>query len=109
MTEQAYQSKIIKLLEGFGWYVLKLEKTNKNGIPDVLALKDGEIPLFIEVKAKRGRASDLQLFRLKELTDAGFDAHLTFVGDNFVEKIIEKNGGSVAKQKNIVLDLQKPF
>ena len=35
MTEQQIQSKKIKELEAEGYYVIKLIKTNKNGIPDV--------------------------------------------------------------------------
>ena len=35
MTEQQIQSKRIKQLESEGYYVLKLIKTNKNGIPDL--------------------------------------------------------------------------
>jgi hypothetical protein len=38
MTEQQIQSNRIKELEAEGYYVLKLMKTNKNGIPDILAL-----------------------------------------------------------------------
>ena len=38
MTEQQIQSKRIKQLEAEGYYVLKLVKTNKNGIPDILAI-----------------------------------------------------------------------
>ncbi len=39
MTEQQIQSKRIKELESQGYYVLKLIKTNKNGIPDLVASK----------------------------------------------------------------------
>ena len=35
MTESKYQNKIIKDFESRGWFVLKLIKTNKNGIPDL--------------------------------------------------------------------------
>jgi hypothetical protein len=38
MTEQAIQSKRIKQLEAEGYYVIKLVKTNKNGIPDLIAI-----------------------------------------------------------------------
>ena len=38
MTEQQIQTKKIKELEADGYYVLKLIKTNKKGIPDVVAL-----------------------------------------------------------------------
>ena len=71
MTEQQIQSKRIKELEKDGYYVIKLMKTNKNGIPDLIALKDGDI-LFSEVKKPEGRLSKLQEYRLKELQSYGF-------------------------------------
>lgn len=74
MTEQQYQKKIIDKYEKEGWFVLKLIKTNKNGIPDLLCLKSSEKPLFIEVKTAKGIVSELQKYRIKELTDFGFDA-----------------------------------
>ena len=74
MTESKYQAKLIKEHEAKGYYVMKLLKTNKNGIPDLLALKDNEKPLFIEVKKKGGITSALQKFRIKELKSHGFNA-----------------------------------
>ena len=38
MTEQQIQKKRIDQLEKEGYYVLKLVKTNKNGIPDIVAI-----------------------------------------------------------------------
>ena len=38
MTEQQIQSKRIQELEEQGYYVIKLLKTNKNGIPDLIAI-----------------------------------------------------------------------
>ena len=67
MTEQQYQSKIIKEYESKGWYVLKLIKTNKNGIPDIIAIPPNSNVIFSEVKTPKGRLSKLQEFRLKEL------------------------------------------
>ena len=49
-------------------------KTNKSGIPDLLCLKAGEKPLFIECKEFNDTLKPIQEFRLKELTDLGFDA-----------------------------------
>lgn len=74
MTEQQIQKKIIDKYTAEGWYVIKLIKTNKNGIPDLLCLKSNEVPLFIEVKTYKGKTSPLQDFRIKELTDFGFNA-----------------------------------
>ena len=72
MTESQLQTKKIKELESQGYYVIKLMKTNKNGIPDLLALKPDEPPYFVEVKAPKGRVSPLQDYRLKELRQCGF-------------------------------------
>lgn len=74
MTEQQNQSKIIKRYEKDGYFVIKLIKTNKNGIPDLLCLKSNESPLFIEVKKTGGVLSELQKYRIKELTDLNLKA-----------------------------------
>ena len=72
MTEQQIQSKRIKQLEADGYYVLKLIKTNKNGIPDILAIPPDSNVIFSEVKTPKGRLSKLQEYRLKELDGYGF-------------------------------------
>ena len=77
MKESDYQKKIINKFEANGYYVLKLIKTNKNGIPDLLCLKEGEEPIFIEVKTATGVLSTLQKFRLKELKEKGFKSFFT--------------------------------
>ena len=71
MTEQQIQSKRIKQLEQAGYYVIKLIKTNKNGIPDLVAIPPRSRVLFSEVKTPTGRLSKLQEFRIKELTQHG--------------------------------------
>lgn len=76
MTEQQIQKKIIDRYTANGWYVIKLIKTNKNGIPDLLCLKENEKPLFIEVKTEKGVLSKLQEYRIKELTEKSFDVKI---------------------------------
>lgn len=73
MSESTHQRKLIKKLESEGYYVLKLIKTNKNGIPDLLALKPNEVK-FIEVKGSKTRVDPLQEYRIKELKNLGFHA-----------------------------------
>jgi Holliday junction resolvase len=72
MTEQQIQSKRIKELEAEGYYVLKLIKTNKNGIPDVIAIPPDAAVIFSEIKTETGKLSKLQEYRLKELSAFGF-------------------------------------
>jgi Holliday junction resolvase-like predicted endonuclease len=76
MTEQQIQSKRIKQLEAEGYYVIKLVKTNKNGIPDLIAIpKDSDV-LFVEVKRPTGKLSKLQEYRLKELENHGIKSEV---------------------------------
>jgi hypothetical protein len=69
MKESQIQSKKIKELEAQGYYVIKLIKTNKNGIPDLIAIPPNSDVLFIEVKGPTGNLSSLQEYRIKELAD----------------------------------------
>ena len=80
MREQQVQAKLIKDLESQGYYVIKLVKTNKNGIPDLIAIPPGSDVEFIEVKASGGKTSKLQDYRIKELKKHGVKARI-FYGD----------------------------
>lgn len=68
------QTKIIKEYEAKGFYVINLIKTNKNGIGDLLCLKAGEKPLFIESKEKGDTVKPLQGYRKRELIKLGFES-----------------------------------
>jgi hypothetical protein len=76
MTEQQIQSKKIKELEGQGYYVIKLIKTNKNGIPDLLVLPKNSDAFFIEVKKESGVLSKLQEYRINELNKHGLKTEI---------------------------------
>lgn len=76
MTEQQIQSKKIKELESKGYYVIKLINTNKNGIPDIIAIAPDADVLFVEVKKADGKVSKLQEFRLKELQNHGLKTEI---------------------------------
>ena len=71
MSEQQIQAKRIKELEAEGYYVIKLIKTNKNGIPDLVAIAPGSNVIFSEIKTKKGRVSKLQEYRMTELKNHG--------------------------------------
>lgn len=76
MTEQQIQSKRIQELEEQGYYVIKLLKTNKNGIPDLIAIPQNSNVLFSEIKKKTGKVSALQKFRIKELEKHGIKTEI---------------------------------
>ena len=68
-----FQNKIIKQYEDSGHLVIKLHKTNKNGIPDILCIKEG-ISTFIECKEQNDTLKPLQNFIIDELRVAGCEA-----------------------------------
>ncbi len=76
VKESAIQSKRIKQLEAEGYHVLKLIKTNKNGIPDLIAIPKDSNVLFSEIKTEKGKLSKLQEYRLKELNGYGFETEV---------------------------------
>lgn len=72
MREAIIQGQIKKYLETNGWMVIKLIQTTMNGIPDLVALKDGRT-VFVEVKQPGKKPSDLQAYRHEKLRAKGFD------------------------------------
>ena len=85
-SEQAIQKKIITQLEKQGYFVLKLIKCNKNGYPDLIAVKENET-IFIEVKKNDGILSELQKVRIKELRSRGINVKIwTGYEQDFCEK-----------------------
>ena len=76
MKEQQIQLKKIKELEAQGYYVIKLINTNKNGIPDLIAIPPNSDVLFVEVKRPDGKVSKLQEFRHKELEEKGIKVEI---------------------------------
>jgi len=71
MRESQIQHQIIKWLEANGWLVVKIIQTNKNGWPDLQIHALG-VTIFIEVKSDKGKLSELQKYRHKQLQDKGF-------------------------------------
>ncbi len=76
MKEQQIQTKRIKQLEAEGYYVIKLMKTNKNGIPDLIAIPRDSNVLFSEIKTPKGRLSEIQKYRIKELEEYGIKTEI---------------------------------
>jgi Holliday junction resolvase len=89
MKEQDYQRKIQKRLEADGYYCIKLIATNKNGIPDIVAVRSDET-IFVEVKTPKGRLSKIQEYRLTELTRMGIKCYVS-KGDELSAYIPDPN------------------
>ena len=94
--ESKVQSKLIEDLNDRGWAVLRLhpselhipgdKKVRKNGLPDLVAFKVGDI-IFIEVKRKGENFEPLQYVFSKILKKFGIKSVVYRDGDD-VDKVI---------------------
>ncbi len=79
MLESKIQGKLIIKYEEEGYWVLKIIRANKNGIPDLLKIdKKTCIASWAEVK-ENGRISDIQLLRAQELRSFGCQVNFVTV------------------------------
>lgn len=91
--EKTYENKIKRFLEAEGAWFIKYwagAQFTKAGIPDILACINGHF-VGIEVKAQCGKPSELQLYNIQKIRDAGgfafvlypsgFDKFKSFVHD----------------------------
>lgn len=75
MLESELKKRGSKKLEDWGWEVIHLIQTNKNGIPDTIILKQGRA-LFIEWKQKGKHPEPLQVYRHQKLKEQGFTTYV---------------------------------
>ena len=90
MKEQQYQKKISDQLTAKGYFVINLIKTNKNGIPDLQASKSNEPVMYIECKTPTGRLSEIQKYRLNQLSEMGFRCFVSY-GMDIQKWLVTKN------------------
>ena len=79
-TEKNFENKVKKFLKERGAWFLKYwggAAYTKAGIPDLLVCVNGYF-LGVELKAPKGKASELQLHTLKEIDNAGGFAILLY-------------------------------
>jgi hypothetical protein len=75
MLESAIKKQCTKLLESWGWEVIHLIQTSKNGIPDTLILRNSRA-YFIEFKRPGQAPRELQLYRIRKLQEKGFKTYV---------------------------------
>lgn len=83
IKESAFQRKVIKFLKEQGCYVIKYwggGKFTTAGVPDLLVCCNGRF-IGIELKAENGKASELQLWHLKQINKSGGMSYLLYPKD----------------------------
>lgn len=90
MTENQFQTKVIKYLRGKGHYVLNVAGSSqqRKGTPDLIVCINGTF-WGIELKCKGNKPSPLQLHALKEIDNAGGIAIVLYEDqfDSFKKKL----------------------
>jgi len=75
MKESEIQKKIAERLKKNGWWVTKLIQTTTNGIPDLMAIRNGHV-IFLEVKQPGNDATELQQYVISTLNKVGVFARV---------------------------------
>ena len=97
-AEKNFENKIKGFLKDHGCWFLKYwggAAYTKSGIPDILVCCDGFF-LGIEVKAPHGKPSELQLYNLRKIDEAGGFGILLYPKDfdlfkNFMDCILQND------------------
>lgn len=75
MKESELQKKIATRLTANGWFVTKLIQTNRNGIPDLMCIRNGNV-IFLEVKTEKGVVAPLQEYMIDVINKYGVHARV---------------------------------
>ena len=90
-SREAYvQSKLLAGLESRGWWARKVTSPSRNGIPDVVAARDGRV-IWIEVKRdgdRKGPTRD-ETREMRVMREHGLECRVV-TGRNEVNEILEE-------------------
>ena len=92
MKEKEFENKVKAFLKDRGCWVLKTwsNGVQRQGIPDLLVCCNGFF-VGVELKAEKGRPSDLQLWNVEEIRKAGGIAIVLYPHqfERFMDMILE--------------------
>lgn len=83
MEESKIEKRLKDAIKRIGGMAFKFVSPGNTGVPDRLVLLPGGRIVFIELKASKGKLSELQKVRRKQIRDLGFRVECL----NSIEKI----------------------
>lgn len=105
-AEKTFENKIKKFLEeNNAWFVKFFANSyTKSGIPDILACVNGYF-VGVEVKSQNGKPSELQLYNVRKIREAGGFAMVLYPSgfDEFKRFITDLNKDTFNREKEIIL------
>ena len=80
--EKNFENKIKAYLKSIGAYFIKThgDRFSRVGTPDIIACVNGHF-VAVEVKAENGKPSDLQLYHIQQINNAGGYAIILYPKD----------------------------
>lgn len=86
-SEQQIQKEIVDYLEKNNYYVVKVVRANKSGVPDILFCKNGKFcAVEVKAKGKKSKVTELQKHHLFLIQSSGGKA---IVADDLFDVIEE--------------------
>lgn len=105
-AEKTFENKVKKFLDSQGaWYVKFFANSyTKSGIPDILACVNSYF-VGVEVKAQNGKPSELQLYNVRKIREAGGFAVILYPSafDEFKKFIIDLNHDTFNREMEEVM------
>lgn len=71
MLEKEIEKRLVKGIKKLGGKAYKFVSPGNAGVPDRVVILPDKQPIFIELKAEKGKLTDLQKNQLKKLVDLG--------------------------------------
>lgn len=90
--EGIVENYLVNRCKANGFLCYKFVSPGHNGVPDRIVIGNGRV-LFIELKAKNGHPSALQIETIRHINDAGGDARLCY-SCQAVDAIIDDLAGT---------------
>lgn len=104
--EKNFENKVKKFLEeNDAWFVKFFANSyTKSGIPDILACVNGHF-VGIEVKAQNGRPSELQLYNVDKIHEAGGFAFVLYPSgfEKFKQFIVDLSHDKFTHEMEVIL------
>lgn len=110
-SESAIQKKLVDGLAAQGWWVQKVVGQSRNGLPDLVAIHNGET-LWIEVKRDNGKLSRFQTLEIANMTMNGAKVLVIFgmaEAADFLDNDADTVFDDMRKAKKLVCSYRKLF
>ncbi len=84
MLEKEIEKRLVKGIKKLGGKAYKFVSPGNAGVPDRVVILPDKQPIFIELKAEKGKLTELQKNQLKKLVDLGQRVEVLYGVDDVI-------------------------